>query len=206
MRVKICGITRERDAQLAAELGAAAIGLVFWPGSPRRVSRSQARTIAASLPAGVAPVGVFVNQPLLDVLRIADEVGLGGVQLHGEEPLEYTRGILQPVIKAVGVADGFDPRVLDAWPAEITVLLDVHDPVRRGGTGRTIDWAAAAAAASRRPVLLAGGLGPENVAAAVREVHPYGVDVSSGVEASPGIKDERRLRALFAAIESIPHG
>jgi phosphoribosylanthranilate isomerase len=205
MRVKICGITRERDAVLAAELGAAAIGLVFWPASPRHVSLARARAIIARLPPAVTPVGVFVNQPLEDVRRIADSAGLGAVQLHGDEPLEYARGILQPVIKAIGVSGTFEPRALDAWPPEVTVLLDAHDPARRGGTGRPIDWKAAAAAAARRPIFLAGGLTPRNIAAAVSDVRPYGVDVSSGVEASPGIKDEARMRQLFAALEPVLH-
>lgn len=205
MRVKICGITTPDDAVLAAELGAAAIGLVFWPGSPRRVDEARALDVVRSLPRGVTAVGVFVDQPIDDVRRIADGTGLGAVQLHGSEPAEYALGLMQPVIKAVAVGDAFEPRAVDEWPSGITVLLDAHDPVRRGGTGRTIDWSRAAAAAARRPVFLSGGLTPANVAAAIRQVRPYGIDLSSGVETTPGVKDPAKLRALFDAIESTQH-
>jgi len=199
-RVKVCGVTRIEDAVLAAELGAAAIGLVFWPGSPRWVDPGAAQRIRAALPAHISTIGVFVNQPLEEVRRTADEVGLDAVQLHGEESLAYITELMHPVLKAVPVAAGFTPASLDRFPPEVTVLLDAHDPVRRGGTGRRIDWSLAAAAASRRPVFLSGGLGPGNIADAIDRVRPYGVDLSSGVESSPGIKDPVRLRALFRAV------
>ena len=204
-RVKICGITREEDAQLAAQLGATAVGLVLWPGSPRYLGAQRARAIVEALPSHVTAVGVFVNQPLDEVRRAAEIAALGAVQLHGEESLEYAQGLLQPVVKAVPVTSGFDTAALSAWPPEITVLLDAHDPVRRGGTGTTIDWTLAARAAARRPVLLSGGLTPENVADAIGQVRPYGIDLSSGVERAPGIKDPERLRALFDALASTRH-
>jgi phosphoribosylanthranilate isomerase len=204
-RVKICGITREEDAQLAVQLGASAIGLVLWPGSPRYLGAQRARAIVETLPAHVTAVGVFVNQPLDDVRRAAEIAALGAVQLHGEESLEYAQALLQPVVKAVPVTSGFDPATLGAWPPEITVLLDAHDPVRRGGTGTTIDWSVAARAAVRRPVLLSGGLTPENVRDAISQVRPFGIDLSSGVERAPGIKDPERLRALFDALTSTQH-
>lgn len=205
MRVKICGITTPDDAALAAALGATAIGLVFWPGSPRRVDEGRALDIVRALPREVTAVGVFADQPIDDVRRLADTAGLGAVQLHGSEPAEYALGLMQPVIKAVAVGETFEPRAVDEWPTAITVLLDAHDPVRRGGTGRTIDWGRAAAAAARRPVFLSGGLTPANVATAIRQVRPYGIDLSSGVEASPGVKDPAKLRALFDAIHSTQH-
>jgi phosphoribosylanthranilate isomerase len=204
-RVKICGITREEDAQLAVQLGASAIGLVLWPGSPRYLGAQRARAIVETLPAHVTAVGVFVNQPLDDVRRAAEIAALGAVQLHGEESLEYAQALLQPVVKAVPVTSGFDAATLGAWPPEITVLLDAHDPVRRGGTGTTIDWTVAARAAARRPVLLSGGLTPENVRDAISQVRPFGIDLSSGVERAPGIKDPERLRALFDALTSTQH-
>jgi len=204
-RVKICGITRERDALLAAELGATAIGLVFWPGSPRYIDADRARDIVRALPPHVTPVGVFVDQPIEHVRGVSESAGLGAVQLHGGEPVPYALGLMQPVIKAVPVDGGFEARTLDTWPPEITVLLDAHDPTRRGGTGQLIDWTLAAAAAARRPVFLSGGLTPDNIAAAVAQVRPYGVDLSSGVEAAPGIKSEARLRALFHALGSTQH-
>ena len=197
--VKICGITRLDDAEAAVEGGAQAVGFVFWPASPRCIDPYRARAIASMLPSFVTTVGVFVNQPVDYVNRVAALVGLGAVQLHGDEPESQAAAIRRPVIKAMalGSADAADA---EAWPARVTLLLDVHDPVRRGGTGRTVDWTAASGIAARRRVLLAGGLRPEKVGEALARVKPYGIDVSSGVELSPGIKDHRRLKALFEAI------
>lgn len=200
-RVKICGITRTEDAELAAELGAAAIGFIFWPASPRFIEPDAAREIAAALPPSVVTVGVFVDQPGPHVRDVAKSVGLGAVQLHGHESVDYAVALMEPVIKAIPVRADFDPASLDEIPATITVLLDAHDPVKRGGTGRTIDWTLAAAAAARRRVMLSGGLSPENVRDAVRAVRPYAIDLSSGVELSPGVKDHAKLRALFGALE-----
>jgi phosphoribosylanthranilate isomerase len=200
-RVKICGITREADAQLAVQLGAAAIGFVFWPQSPRFVDPDVAREIAARLPPHVVTVGVFVDQPGPRVREVARHVGLGAVQLHGHESLDYAMALMEPVIKAVAVHEGFDLTAIDAIPPVITVLLDAHDPIRRGGTGRTIDWTVAAQAAARRRLMLSGGLNPANVRDAVRAVAPYAVDLSSGVESSPGMKDPVKLRAFFAALK-----
>jgi len=204
MIVKICGITRVEDALAAADRGAHAIGLVFWPGSPRYVDPHRARQIVAALPPFVTPVGVFVNQGVDHVNAVARLVGLGAVQLHGDETPDAVAAMRVPAMKAIGVGERFDPATLDDWPARTLILLDVHDPSARGGTGRTIDWTAAAAAARRRSVILAGGLAPENIREAVETVRPFGVDVSSGVEARPGIKDARRLDALFQMMTS--HG
>ena len=199
MFVKICGITRAEDAEAAVAAGAGAIGFVFWPDSPRFIDPYRARAIRSRLPPFVTAVGVFVNQPLEHVTGVASLVRLGAVQLHGDETPKYAAGISTPVVKALSIAAARSGR-LGAWPAATTLLLDVHDPARRGGTGRTIDWTAAAAVAARRKVLLAGGLTPENVADAVARVRPFGIDVSSGVERAPGIKDHQRLRALFEAL------
>jgi phosphoribosylanthranilate isomerase len=196
MLVKICGITRLEDAQAAVACGAGALGFVFWPGSPRFIDPHRARAIVATLPPFVTTVGVFVNQPADHVTGVASLVRLGTVQLHGDEAADYAAGISTPVIKAVTVAN---PQ-LSTWPARITLLLDVYDPEKRGGTGRTVDWTVAAAIAAQRKVLLAGGLTPENVVDAVTRVRPFGIDVSSGVERSPGVKDHQRLRALFEAL------
>jgi phosphoribosylanthranilate isomerase len=204
MFVKICGITRADDAAAAVEAGAAAIGFVFWPESPRFVDPYRARAIAAALPPFVTPVGVFVNQPIEYVRRVASLVHLGAVQLHGDETPEYAAGLLTPIVKAISVGAGDDGRIA-LWPSTTTLLLDVHDPVKRGGTGRTIDWGAAAAIAATRRVFLAGGLTPDNAADAVARVRPYGIDVSSGVERAPGVKDHERVRALFEALHGISH-
>lgn len=200
-RVKICGLRRLEDALLAAELGASALGFVFWPSSPRFLDPEDARTIVSALPPFVTTVGVFVDQTEAYVSEVARLLNLGAVQLHGEELPESYGRVTGRVIKTVAVRDGHDclPAV-SAVPDGATVLLDAHDPVKRGGTGRTIDWTQAAAAAKLRPIILSGGLHADNVRAAVDVVQPYAVDVSSGVESSPGVKDPDKLRALFGAL------
>ena len=198
MRIKICGVTTVEDARLAADLGASAIGLVFWPGSPRFVEARQAKAIVAALPPFVAAVGVFVNQ-VGEAASIAREVGLSAVQFHGDEPASSYGGFPLRVIKSVAVKDASAADAADAVPPDTTVLLDAHDPIRRGGTGIPIDWSIAARIARRRPVILSGGLNPANVAEAVDAVAPYAIDVSSGVEMVFGRKDPDKMRALFAA-------
>jgi phosphoribosylanthranilate isomerase len=200
--IKICGITNPADAAAAVTAGAQALGFVFWPKSPRFVDPYRAKAIARALPPFVTPVGVFVNQPLGYVNAVAGLVGLGVVQLHGDEDPAYARLVKRPVLKAVSVAGDAAAR----WPAEVMLLVDAHDPVRRGGTGSTADWALAAALAAERRIVLAGGLTAENVAAAVAAVRPYGVDVSSGVEVSPGVKDHGRIAALLAQLRAVPAG
>ena len=196
-RVKICGITRPEDARAAAAAGATVIGMVFWPGSPRVVDSETARRIVSALPAGVPAIGVFVNQPVEEINAAIDAAGLFGVQLHGDEPVDMIARIRRPVVRALSLDD---VAMIDALPLEVTVLLDAADPVKRGGTGQTIDWAAAREVARRRPIVLAGGLTPENVEHAIEAVRPYAVDVSSGVEASPGIKDRARMAAFIDAV------
>ena len=202
MLVKICGITRVDDALAAAAAGAGALGFIFWPGSPRFIDPFRARKIVRALPPFITAVGVFVNQPLEYVNAVARLTRVGAVQLHGDETPAYASAVTTPVIKAIAM-DAASHAQIDTWPPATMLLLDVHDPVRRGGTGRTIDWTTAAAVAARRRVLLAGGLTPDNVAEAIARVRPFGVDVSSGVEQAPGIKDHRRVRALFEAIHDI---
>lgn len=201
-RVKICGIRRVEDAVLASSLGADAIGFIFWPRSPRFIDPFRARAIVRALPPFVTTVGVFVDQPVAFVMGVAQLLGLGAIQLHGsEDAAAYTGGALR-IIKSVAVVEGGDclPVVRDV-PLNATVLLDAHDPIKRGGMGRTIDWTQAEASARLRPIILSGGLTADNVRGAVAAVRPYAVDVSSGVESSPGIKDPDKLRALFAALE-----
>jgi phosphoribosylanthranilate isomerase len=196
--VKICGITRLEDAEAAVECGAGAVGFVFWPDSPRFVDPYRARTIAAALPPFITTVGVFVNQPSSYVNGVASLAHLSAVQLHGDEDMAFAATMTRPVIKAV---TKMDDRA-NGWPARIMLLIDAHDPVARGGTGAVGDWSAAAALAASRRVLLAGGLTAENVAEALARVLPFGIDVSSGVEASPGIKDHKKMSAFFRALPS----
>jgi phosphoribosylanthranilate isomerase len=201
MKVKICGIRRLEDAITAVELGANALGFVFWPESPRFIEPDQAREIVAAVPAFVTTVGVFVDQSVDHVGEVARGLKLGAVQLHGHELVQAFSDVSPQVIKSVPMANGLDVEsLLSAVPMDATVLLDAHDPVKRGGTGRTIDWNRAAVVARRRPVILSGGLNADNVRAAVETVQPYAIDVSSGVESSPGVKDVSKLRALFAAV------
>lgn len=199
-RVKVCGICRPEDAQLAVKLGAAAIGFIFWPTSPRYCDPARAKEIAARLPAHTTIVGVFVDQPVSHVVEVAGRIPLGAVQLHGGEAVEDFAAVRQPLIKAVAVTTSFVHDLVDRLPPGVTVLLDAHDPVRRGGTGQTIDWATAAQVAARRRTILSGGLHADNVGDAIAQVNPYMVDVSSGVESAPGVKDAGKLQAFFAAV------
>lgn len=198
--VKICGITRRQDALLAVELGAWAVGFVFWPGSPRYCDPRIARAIINALPPTVVTAGVFVDQPAGHVRMVAEESGITTIQLHGRESVLFAQSLGRPVFRAVAVTNGFTAESLDEIPSDITVLLDAFDPATHGGTGRTIDWSAAASAASRRPVILAGGLNAGNIAEAVRHVRPRAVDLSSGVESAPGVKDAAQLHAFFHAL------
>jgi len=191
MLIKICGITRAGDAAAAVEAGASALGFVFWEQSPRFVEPSVAGEIVAALPSGVVPVGVFVDAPMETVARIAGEVGLGAVQLHGSETADQARALAWPVYRSATLDDA--AHVRETWPRETVLLLDAHDPVRRGGTGRTVDWRRAARLALGGRVVLAGGLTPDNVAEAIGVVRPWGVDVSSGVEEAPGRKSAEKV-------------
>jgi phosphoribosylanthranilate isomerase len=200
--VKICGITRPQDAERAVALGATAIGFIFWPSSPRRAELRAARSIGRLVPASVMKVGVFVDAPADELARAVGEAGLDAVQLHGSESPDVVRGLEARVIKAVALGSPDTEAQIARWTGT-TLLVDAHDPVRRGGTGRVVDWDRAAGLARRHEIILAGGLSPENVAEAVRRVRPAGIDVSSGVEQTPGVKDLVKLAALFDALASV---
>jgi len=199
-QVKVCGLGRREDARLAVELGASALGFVFWPQSPRAITPERVREITEGLPPFVSRVGVFVNESPAAIKETSERAGLTAVQLHGDEDASAYADLALPVIKALPVGETFTMSAVEDLPVRVTVLLDAHDPIRRGGTGRVIEWTVASAAARVRPIILSGGLTPENVKSAVAAVRPYAVDVSSGVEAAPGVKDEARLRAFFAAL------
>jgi len=199
-RVKVCGITRERDAVAAAKAGADAIGFVFWPGSPRQIAPRQAARLGRTLPAFVTRVGVFVNASPAAVAHAVRDAALDAVQLHGDEDPRAYRRCGARVIKALPLTSAADVRKALRYPTDVSVLVDVRDPVRRGGTGRLANWTLAAHLARRRSIVLAGGIGPANVRQAVREVRPWGIDVSSGVEVSPGRKSAARIAALMANV------
>lgn len=198
-RVKICGITSVQDAAAAVDAGADALGFVFVPGTPRVISPEVAEQIVAGLPPFVTTVGVFVDQPLEEILSVIIRCRLQAVQLHGNEPETFSRRIPVKVIKAIRVRDAADLRGIGTYPAH-AFLLDAFVEGQPGGTGTTISWDLARQAIGRVPVILSGGLRPENVAQAVRAVRPYAVDVSSGVETSPGRKDHRKVREFIAAV------
>ena len=189
MFVKVCGITRVEDAEHAVAHGATALGFIFWPRSPRYVAPAQAAEIVARVPSSVTTVGVFVNEPVDGIREAVRQSGVAMVQLHGDEPVGYAAELTQPLMRALDVDAALDTD----WPPHTTILLDATDRERRGGTGTNVDWAKARSVALTRRVVLAGGLSPENVEAAIEQVAPWGVDVSSGVEASPGVKDAARV-------------
>jgi phosphoribosylanthranilate isomerase len=201
MFLKVCGITRLTDALHAVNHGATAVGLVFWPRSPRFVTPEAAADIVAALPSTVMAVGVFVNEPVDAINAVAAQVRLTAVQLHGDEPPAYAAALPWPVLRAVTVQSA--RAACEAWTPDTTLLVDAADPERRGGTGVTVDWPQAAMLARERRIVLAGGLTPANVAEAIEAVRPYGVDVSSGVEEAPGVKDlDKVARFLEQAREA----
>jgi phosphoribosylanthranilate isomerase len=194
--LKVCGMTRLVDALHALQQGATALGFVFWPTSPRAISPQEAREIIAALPPGTTSVGVFVNEPPEQVREVVTVSGVTAVQLHGDEDPERFDFLECPLLRSVTL-DDLD-ETSRGWPKETTWLLDASDRVRRGGTGMPIDWDRAAVVARHHKVVLAGGLTPSNVEEAIRTVRPFGVDVSSGVEASPGIKDFEKVSTFLA--------
>lgn len=196
VRVKICGVTRLEDAMLAARLGADALGFNLWPGSKRHLDADAARAIVDRLPPFVTAVGVFVNQPRAAVLALAARAGVAVAQLHGDEPPEDCGGFPFPIVKALRVAGPESLACLERYRVQ-AFLLDAPC-AGFGGGGVPFDWSLAREAAARRDVILAGGLTPENVGHAVREVRPWAVDVASGVESAPGIKDPDKLARFIA--------
>lgn len=206
--VKVCGLTRLEDAQLAHELGAWALSMIFWKGTPRRCKPAEAERIAAAFRrSGAELCGVFVNSTLDEVARMADRVGLTLLQFHGEEGpafcAEAHRRTGARVIKAKAVGDRGDVQALDAFRDVDYHLIDARVEGMRGGTGQAVDLDLVRARRSPIPLILAGGLNPGNVAGAAAAVHPFAVDTASGTEAEPGVKDPEKLRAFFEALESV---
>ena len=202
-RVKVCGITRLEDAELAASLDAWAIGFILWPGSRRACDPAVAAGIARALRRRLELVGVFVNPALGDVVDAHEAIGFTHVQLHGDEGPAFCSAVAQRtgarVIKALRVASGADIRAAARFHTDLHLLDTARSTGSGGGTGRTWDWGLAAQRHSHIPLLLSGGLTPENVGEAITAVRPWGVDVASGVEAAPGIKDPAKVEAFVAA-------
>jgi len=201
VRVKICGIRSLEEGLTAVEGGADALGFNLWPQSPRYVNPESAREIVAAIGPFVTCVGVFVNEDAGRVHELALDIGLGAVQLHGDESPEYCAGLDSvKIIKAIRVGPGFDPAMLKSYPVS-AILLDSKIKGSYGGTGRRFDWRYAIEARHYSPIILSGGINEENVAEAIEEVRPLAIDVCSGVEAEPGRKDLAKLRSFLASVD-----
>jgi len=197
VRVKICGITNAKDAEIAVEAGADALGFIFVAGTPRYIDPDAARPIVDDLPPLVSPVGVFADHPVAEIERVINRCGFRTVQLHGSEAPEYCRQLTVSVIKTFRVRPGGPPPPFEAYRVH-AFLLDTFVEGKLGGTGKTFPLEVASSAKAFGRVIIAGGLTPENVVQVIREVHPYAVDVSSGVESKPGRKDPQKLRDFIA--------
>ena len=204
-RVKICGITRPDDARQAAELGAWALGLIFWPGSPRACTVEEAEAIGAELHRRLEVTGVFVNASLYEIALTADRCSLTLLQLHGDEGPAFCREAARRtgcrVMKAVRVRDAAQVHDLRRFHTDFH-LLDAYSPRGPGGTGETFSWELASLHPAEPPVVLSGGLNPDNVGEAIAVARPFAVDTASGTEAEPGRKDPARLTAFFRAVEA----
>lgn len=204
-RIKFCGITRGEDAEQAISLNAWAIGLNLWPGSKRHVDAAVAEAIARSARRKIEVAGVFVNQPLDEIATLADVIGLTIVQLHGDEGPSFANEVARrtgaKIIKAQQVRLASDVVAVQAFHTDFHLLDTFHEGLR-GGTGETFEWSMLSRRRSDVPLLLSGGLTPDNVADAVAAVGPWGVDVASGIESSPGVKDHEKMKAFAEAVRS----
>ncbi len=202
-RIKICGMTTATDALLAAELGADALGFIFYANSPRYITHADARAIINVLPPFVTPVAVTVNLPVEEIQRVMVESGCRAVQIHGDITDHALSTLTYPTIKACSIAGSDDLAPLANYPSACAFLLDTKKHGQHGGTGETFDWALARQARDfGHPIILAGGLTPENIIEAIHAASPYAVDVNSGIEHSPGHKDPERMRTLFHTIRA----
>lgn len=208
MHVKICGITRPEDAELATSLGAWAIGLIFHAPSPRAVEVETAAQIGSEYKRTAEVAGVFVNRPLDEVAELADVCSLSMIQLHGDEGPVYAAELRRrtglKIMKSARVRNAADLQALNAFRQVDYHLVDAHHPELFGGTGGTFDWQLLRGRRSKVPLVLSGGLTPENVAEAIRATHPWAVDSASGTEASPGVKDPAKVEAFIRAAALVP--
>ncbi len=204
MKVKVCGITSYEDAAMALDQGVDALGFNFFPSSPRYIRPADARLIVRRIPPFIVSVGLFVNVACQDeVSRTARTAGVQVLQLHGDESPEYCRELAEwPLIKALRISKGEIPEKLEEYPVQ-GFLLDVKDDTLFGGTGKSFDWNLAGSIKRIRPIILAGGLRPDNVREAIRIVRPYGVDVCSGVESAPGKKDAAKLIEFMNEVRNV---
>jgi phosphoribosylanthranilate isomerase len=203
VRIKICGITRLEDAKTAIGLGVDALGFIFHPKSPRFIKPADAGAIIRHLPPFVARVGVFVDADPATVNAVIQEAGIDVLQFHGSESTAYCAAFHLPVIKAFSIMPGFDPAMLEDYETAAGFLLDTWDENKRGGTGRKFDWNIAEALAAKYDnIILAGGLGPSNLEEALNIVYPYAVDLNSGVEVKPGVKNFQKMRDAIGIVKN----
>lgn len=203
IKIKICGITNQEDAEASVAAGADALGFVFYAQSPRYIEPAVAKRIIAQLPPFVLSIGVFVNHDQETIRNLVDECGLAFAQLHGDETPTFCESLGRPVLRALRLHDRGSLLALAEYKGRMGVKGFVVDAYARdayGGTGQTVDWSLAREVAHAAPILLAGGLTPSNVQDAIQHVHPYGVDISSGVEERPGKKDHEKIRAFTQAV------
>jgi len=201
-RIKVCGLTRAEDVQTAVAAGVDAIGLVFYPDSPRHVSIAQAAELCRHVPPFVTIVGLFVNASRAEVHRVIEAVPLNLLQFHGDETVDQCEGFGLPYLRVARVRPGVDLlEFASQFPSARALLLDTWTPAY-GGSGESFDWSLVPASCPL-PVILSGGLTPDNVAEAIRQVRPVAVDVSSGVESAKGIKDAAKIRAFVSAVRGV---
>jgi phosphoribosylanthranilate isomerase len=202
IRIKICGITNITDALKATDLGADALGFNFYPKSPRFISEEAAREIIRKLPPFLVSVGIFVNEPSGIIRNILESTGIQAIQLQGDESPDFCSQFSQPVIKAIRIKDQDSLKAIKDYRVS-AFLLDSYSPDYYGGSGKSFDWSLAVKSRKYGRIILAGGLSPDNINEAIREVKPYGVDVCSGVEKEPGKKDHKKLKAFIQAVRSL---
>ena len=198
--VKICGITSLKDAEMAVNYSVPAIGLIFYPDSPRYVDPAKVEQWIDRIPDSVKKVGVFVNEQIDTINNITRQLKLEFIQLHGDESPEFCNGIIRPVIKVFRVGDDFDAIVLNEYDVH-GFLFDTYKKEKPGGTGNRFKWELIANLKTETPIILSGGLTPENVLNGIESVNPAAVDVNSGVESVPGVKDEEKIKELFSVLE-----
>ncbi|MER3445310.1 MAG: phosphoribosylanthranilate isomerase [Candidatus Dadabacteria bacterium] len=201
VKIKICGITNEEDALLAVELGADAIGFIFYKESKRYIRPERAHEIISKLPPFITTVGVFVNQDLDEIKNIKEESGFDLFQLHGDESPVLCKRLGRGVIKTIRVREDINPEEIESFPVPV-ILLDTYSTKGYGGTGESFRWEILKGLNASKRIILSGGLSPENVSRAIRIVNPYGVDVSSGVEDYPGKKNPERLKKFIEAVRN----
>ena len=198
--VKICGITSLKDAEMAVNYSVSAIGMIFCPDSPRYVDPAEVEQWIDRIPDSVKKVGVFVNEQIDTINNITRQLKLEFIQLHGDESPEFCNGIIRPVIKVFRVGDDFDAIVLNEYDVH-GFLFDTYKKGNPGGTGARFNWDLIANLKTEKPIILSGGLTPENVLNGIEAVNPAAVDVNSGVESVPGVKDEEKIKELFSVLE-----